>query len=143
MTEQLAITLSAITVGFVSAIFFCAGNVSNTSKKILIQATFFWDFSEPVASALAAQRAQYIVGAMLLLIAFALQVVAALASSTKLANLPTGLHTWPAIVLTVLFPTLLVFALVAWLFYKLTMRKVHRLKAAREEDERLVKNRGK
>jgi hypothetical protein len=62
MTEQLSLTLSAASVGFLAAIFFCVGNVMNSSDKILLQATPFWDFSEPVARALASQRAQYITG---------------------------------------------------------------------------------
>jgi hypothetical protein len=144
MTEQLAITLAAAAVGFASAIFFCIGNASNTSEKILIQATPFWDFSKPVASSLAAQRAQYLVGALLLLTAFTLQVAAALAPSATPADLPPYLHTWPAIVLAVLVPTLLVAALAAWFLFERTMRKVLRLEAARrEEDERLAKTRGK
>jgi hypothetical protein len=137
VTEQLAITLAAATVGFASAIFFCIGNASNTSAKILIQATPFWDFSQPVASSLAAQRAQYAVGAMLLLIAFALQVAAALAPSTTPVSLPPYLHTWPAFVLAVLAPTLLIAFAAARLLYDRTIRKVLQLEAARrEEDER-------
>jgi hypothetical protein len=143
MTEQLAITLSAAAVGFASAIFFCIGNASNTSEKILIQATQFWDFSKPVASSLAAQRAQYIVGALLLLTAFALQVAASLAPSATPADLPPYLHTWLTIVLAVLVPTLLVAALAAWLLYERTMRKVLRLEAARRKKEHLAKNQGK
>jgi len=144
MTEQLAITLVAATFGFVSAVFFCIGNVSNTSEKIMIQAIPYWDFSRPVASALAAQRAQYVVGALLLLSAFALQVAAALASSTTPANLPPYLHTWPAIVLAVLVPTGLVAACLSALLYKTTMLKVLRKEEARrlaKEVER--KNRGR
>jgi hypothetical protein len=81
MTEQLAVTLSAASVGFVSAIFFCTGNALNTSKKILLQSTLLWDFSEPVARALTTQRAQYAIGALLLLVSFLLQVAAALPAS--------------------------------------------------------------
>ena len=143
VTEQLAITLAAAAVGVASAIFFCIGNASNTAGKILVQATPFWDFSQPVASSLAAQRAQYAVGALLLLVAFALQVGAALASSTTHVALPPYLQTWPAIVLAVLVPTLLVASLGAWLLYKGTMRKVLQQEAARrEEDERFANNKG-
>lgn len=134
MTEQLAVTLAAATVGFASAIFFCIGNASNTSAKILTQATPYWDFSRPVASSLAAQRAQYVIGALLLLIAFALQVAAALASSTNPVALPQWLHTWPAIVLAVLVLTSLIAAGLSALIYKTTMRKVLR----REEEARRI-----
>jgi len=140
MTEQLAITLAAATVGFVSAVFLCIGNALNTSEKILLQSTPFWDFSKPIASSLAAQRAQSVIGALLLLIAFALQVAAALVSSATPAALPPYLHTWPAIVLAVLVVTLLVAAFGAWCIYQGTMRKMLQQEAVRrEEDERLAK----
>lgn len=102
MTEQLGLTLIAASVGFVSAVLFCVGNVSNTPRKILTQATPFWDFSEPVARALAEQRAQYIVGAFLLLCSFVLQIAAVLASSNPVAWLPFALHKWPMVVLPTL-----------------------------------------
>ncbi|MDC8445499.1 MAG: hypothetical protein R3E36_03675 [Nitrosomonas sp.] len=141
MTEQLAITLAAATVGFASAIFFCIGNASNTSEKILIQATPFWDFSEPLASSLAAQRSEYVVGALLLLASFVLQIAAALMSSTTLVNLPQYLHIWPVFVLVVLVLTLTVAAVAARLLYAHTMRKILRLEVARrEEDERVAKS---
>lgn len=112
MTEQTALALTASVIGFVSAIFFCIGNAFNSVEKITLQSTMFWDFSEPVARALASQRAQYVTGGLLLLISFALQVLATVASSTNLSALPQLLHTWPYLVLSVLAPTLLV----SWFF---------------------------
>jgi hypothetical protein len=70
MAEQPALTFTATSIGFISAVFFCIGNAMNTSDKILLQATLFWDFIEPVARALAAQRAQCTVGALRLIIHF-------------------------------------------------------------------------
>ena len=105
MTEQLALTLAAASVGLVSAVFFCIGNAFNSVEKITLLSTSFWDFSEPVARALAAQRAQYLTGGLLLLVSFSLQVAAALASSTTPAALPQLLYTWPYLVLAVLVPT--------------------------------------
>jgi hypothetical protein len=140
MTEQLAFTLAAAAVGFASAILFCVGNASNTAEKILAQTMPYWDFSKPVAESLAAQRAQYIVGALLLLVAFALQVAAALASSAVLAPLPQFAQSWCAIILVVLVPTLFVAWLGARLLYKATMKKVLQLeKLRRNENERLAK----
>ena len=110
MSEQLAFTLAAAVVGLVSAVFFCIGNAFNSVEKITLQSTMFWDFSEPVARALAAQRAQYITGGLLLLAAFSLQLLAALASSTQPAVLPEALRTWPYLVLAVLLLT----GAVAW-----------------------------
>jgi hypothetical protein len=127
MSEQLALTLAAAAVGFASAIFFCIGNVLNTAARITDQASPRWDFSEPVARALASQRAQYVVGAGLLITAFFLQVVSALASSVIPAALPAWLQSWACLVLTVLVPTLAVAALLALALYRATMRKVLRL----------------
>ena len=124
MTEQLALTLAAASVGLVSAVFFCIGNAFNSVEKITLLSTSFWDFSEPVARALAAQRAQYVTGGLLLLASFGLQVLAAVASSTNPAILPQSLHTWPYLVLAVLVPT----ALVSWfgcrVLERSTIRKV-------------------
>ena len=50
MTNQMALILTAATVGFVAAIFFCVGNVLNSPSQITAQATPYWDFSEPLAS---------------------------------------------------------------------------------------------
>ena len=135
MTEQLVLTLVAASVGFVSAVLFCIGGILNSSKKILLQSTPYWDFSAPVACSLAAQRAQYVIGALLLVITFLLQVAAALACSTTPAALPQFLDTWPAIVFAVLVPTGLFAGGLSALLYKATMRKVLRL----EEERRKTK----
>lgn len=137
MNEQLAFTLAAATVGFVAALFFCIGNSLNTSAKILLQATPYWDFSAPVARALASQRAQYVAGALLLVASFVLQVAAVLASPTSLAALPQWLHTWPYLVLVVLVVSLLLAGGGAWFLYARTIEKVLRLEEAqRKVDER-------
>lgn len=140
MTEQLVLTLVAASVGFVSAVLFCIGGILNTSNKILLQSTPYWDFSAPVASSLAAQRAQYVIGALLLLTAFLLQVAASLASSTTPAALPPFLHTWPAIVFAVLVPTGLVAGGFSALLYKTTIRKVLRTEEERRQKEEADSN---
>ncbi len=144
MSEQLAITLIAATVGFVAAVFFCIGNALNTSKSIMRQSVPYWDFSEPVARSLAAQRAQYVIGALLLVVAFLLQVVAALASPTSTACLPMLLVTWPWLIAATLVPTSLVSLFFAWLLYRSTMNKVRLLeKEDREEEELKAKGQAK
>ncbi|QOJ19800.1 MAG: hypothetical protein HRU77_03300 [Gammaproteobacteria bacterium] len=141
MTEQLVLTIVAATVGFVSAVLFCIGGFLNTSNKILLQSTPYWDFSVPVASSLAAQRAQYVIGALLLVFAFLLQVAAALASSTTPASLPSWLHAWSAIVFAVLVPTCLVAGGLSVLLYKTTMRKVLRLEEERRQKDETERGR--
>lgn len=127
MTEQLALTLIAATVGFVAAIFFCIGNAFNSSKQIALQATPFWDFNEHLARSIASQRVQYVIGAMLLVVSFGLQIAAVLASPTNLANLPQCLQFWLYLVLAVFVPCLATSSGFAWLLYKSTMRKVLKL----------------
>lgn len=105
MSEQLALNLVSASVGLVSAIFFCIGNIFNSVHNIKLLATPFWDFSEPIARDLAAQRAQSITGGVLLLIAFCLQIFAQLASPTSLTNLPTYIQTWYGLVLASTFIT--------------------------------------
>lgn len=95
MSEQLALNIVAAGIGFIAAIFFCIGNALNTPKAIAAQVTLRrTGYIEPLARSLAAQRAQYIVGAILLVAAFTLQLVAALASASELAHLPRSLQSW-------------------------------------------------
>lgn len=105
MTEQVAVTLASVTIGFVAGVCLCIGSAVNSAKSIETQATPYWDFSEPLARALVAQRAQYVVGGLLLAVSFALQVWAVLASPTSSAALPLWLGTWPRLVLAVLAAT--------------------------------------
>lgn len=138
MNEQLAFTLSAATLGFVAALFFCISNSINTSEKILLQATPYWDFSEPVARALASQRAQYVVGTFLLLGSFVLQVCSALASSTVTAAIPQLLQSWPYLVFAVLTVSFLFASTFAWLLFEKTIKKVLLLaEAQRKQDEQV------
>ena len=101
MPLQLALTLTAASVGFVSAGFFSFGAISMGPEEICLQATPFWDFSEPVARALSAQRAQNIVGATLLVIAFCLQVAAVVVPPNIPSPLPQRLQDWRCLVLVV------------------------------------------
>jgi len=126
MTIATALNIVAATIGFCAAAFFCIGNISNTSKKIIIQSAPYWDFSEPVALALAAQRAQYVTGALLLVISFFLQVLASQASSTNPASLPQCVHTWPCLVIAVLVPTALIAGLLSFGIYRCTKSKINK-----------------
>jgi len=138
MNEQLVFTLSAATVGFVAAIFFCISNSLNTSKKILLQATPYWDFSEPIARALASQRAQYAGGTLLLLGSFVLQVCSTLASSTVTAAIPQLLQSWPCLVFAVLILSFLFAGAFSWLLYEKTIKKVLLLaEIQRKKDEQV------
>lgn len=127
LTQQLFLTLVAATIGFVSAIFFSIGNALNTSEKIFKQSTPFYDFSEPVASSLTAQKSQYVVGGLLLVTSFIFQIAAALTHSSNLIDLPLWLNSWPVVILVVFASTFLIASLISTLIYKSTISKVKRL----------------
>jgi hypothetical protein len=142
MSEQLALTLTAASVGLVSAIFFCISGVLNSVERIAEQTTTYWDYSEPLVQSLASQRAQYAVGGLLLLVAFALQVMAALASSTTISGLPQWLSTWPRLLPTVVVPTTLISWFVCGALERVIVKKVlqrHRDLDAKAEAEKLAK----
>lgn len=126
MTLQTAITLSAASVGFCAAIFFCIGNAFNSPKQIINQASTYWDFNESLALALAAQRAQYVTGAMLLVISFCLQVVAIQASSSTSVGLPQWLQFWLYLVLLVFLTVMLLAGATSAFLYRKTKRKIKR-----------------
>jgi hypothetical protein len=123
MSEQLAVTLAASAIGVLSAVFFCVGNALNSTAKIIAQSATYWDFSESLARSLAAQRAQYVTGGLLLVAAFSLQVWAALASPTTPASLPRLLASWQALLTAVLAPV----GVVAWVLCELLTRRTVRL----------------
>jgi hypothetical protein len=124
MSTQLALNLAAASVGFIAAIFFCLGNAFNSPRAIADQATPCWDFNPALARALAAQRAQYIVGGCLLLVVFCLQVLAAVAGSPEPAALPRWLQSWGLFVATIVLLTFAVSATLSFGLFRATMRGV-------------------
>lgn len=138
MSAQLAFTIAAATVGLVAAILFCVGNAMNAAKDIYSQATPYWDFSEPVARALTMQRAQYVVGAVLLLIAFVLQLAAALTPGDRKAALPYALDSWCNLLAAILVPVAVASWMAVRIAFRHTLRKVLALESAdRAEEERI------
>lgn len=109
MSELLNVT--AICVGFVAAVCFCIGSATSGVKAITFMAATYWDFNESLARALAAQQAQYAVGALLLVVSFALQAAAVLASQSTPQAHPQWLPHGACLFLSVLVPT----TLLAWL----------------------------
>ena len=126
MSELL--TIAAIVVGFVSAICFCIGGLSG-AKQISVMAGTYWNYNEPLARSLAAQQAQYIVGALLLVASFGLQAAAVLAGQATAQALPQWLPRGACLFLVVLAPT----AFLAWLAVRVlaastTKKVLHLLK---------------
>lgn len=104
------LTIAAICVGFVSAVCFCIGGLSG-AKQISVMAGTYWDYNESLARSLAAQQAQYVAGALLLVASFGLQAAAALAAQSIPQALPQWLPRGACLFAAVLLPT----ALLAWL----------------------------
>lgn len=102
---QTLLAIAAATFGFVAAIFFCIGNISNSVEKITLQSTPFWDFNEHVARALAAQRAQYATGGLFLLVAFFFQIASALPGDAGNLTLPPLLRPTLSVTAALLLPS--------------------------------------
>lgn len=102
MPLQVALSLAAATVGFVSAVFFCFGSILTSPEEIALLATSFFDRSAPVVLSLVAQKAQYLVGGLLLCLSFVLQVFAAKADPNKLSPLPQSIGHWRLVFLVAL-----------------------------------------
>lgn len=70
-------------VGFLSALFFALGTIRLRTKDIVGIAGTYWDFNLNLADSIASQRAEYIAGALLLLLSFSLQLSANLVPPTS------------------------------------------------------------
>lgn len=118
MLESAAYTLSASAVGIVAGLWLCVGSAFTSPATIADLATSYWDYHKAHADVVIAQSAQYSVGAPLLVLAFALQVLAVLATPTSQLSLPRVLSSPLAFLLCILLP--------AWglsfLAYKLLLR---------------------
>ncbi|MCG3115252.1 MAG: hypothetical protein LLH30_06180 [Candidatus Manganitrophus sp. SA1] len=104
------LNIAAISIGFVAAICFCIGAATSDAEQISEIASTYWNCNESLARSLAAQRAQYAVGALFLVVSFVLQGAAILATSSSSPTLPLSLPRGVAPFLVVLLPA----AALAW-----------------------------
>ena len=74
-------------VGFMSASFFSVGAMMMTPEKIQKVAASYWDANQHWGDSIADQRADYIVGGLLLLLSFSLQLSASLVPSAAQPSL--------------------------------------------------------
>ena len=123
MTEQFALTLLAASAGFAAAVFFCIGSAFNSSQNIAAISSTYWGVNPALARSLASQRGQYVAGGLLLVIAFGLQIWAALASSANPVVLPQWIGSWLCLVLVGTATTFLLGFAIAGIVYTATMRK--------------------
>jgi hypothetical protein len=89
MNEQLLYTLLAASIGFVAAVCFCFGSASMKNQAVIDLATSYWGYHREWAKAIVSQSTQYLIGALLLIASFVLQVVAVLASPANLILFPS------------------------------------------------------
>lgn len=78
MSLPLYLNILGLCVGFMSALFFSFGALAITPAKIQQISASYWDANQHWGDSLAEQRADYIVGAVLLLISFSLQLMGSL-----------------------------------------------------------------
>lgn len=121
------LTLIATSIGFVSAVFLSLSSISMGAKEICLQATPYWDFSEPIAHALMDQMAYGIVGSFFLMLAFFLQIVAHEVPSTTASKLPQQLRTWFCLIPTVCFLFFIMGSLGATVLKAITTKNVREL----------------
>ncbi len=81
MTEQTIFSLLAACFGFISAMFFGFGSAFTSQTKMVALSKMYWDYNKEYADATVSQSTQYLIGAVLLIVSFGLQVKATLAST--------------------------------------------------------------
>ena len=77
------LAISSISIGLVAGLCFCVGSASLGPRQTLDLASTYWNFNKSLLQALAAQRAQYLTGAVLLVVSFLLQLMALLTASAQ------------------------------------------------------------
>lgn len=88
MSAQTFLSLLAASIGFLSALFFILGPIDLKIKDIIsIASSAYGGFSRAFANSLAAQRADYIIGALLLVLTFSLQIAANLIPASLQAGI--------------------------------------------------------
>ena len=81
MTEQTIYSLLAACFGFISALFFGVGSAFTSKVKMVSLSKTYWGYNQEYAAATVSQSTQYAVGAVLLVVSFALQVQATLVTT--------------------------------------------------------------
>ena len=76
------LNILSASIGLLAALFFAAGMVRMTAEDVWNSARMQWDINEHLVSSIASQRAEYIVGSLLLLLSFSLQLLANLVPSS-------------------------------------------------------------
>lgn len=104
MTIGAFFSLLAAAIGTLSAVYFAIGTLRLNDRAIFEISSMYWDYNKNLASSIASQRAEYMVGAGLLLMTFVIQLAGALlpgTSQTIFENLPCALVAAVIIVIVV------------------------------------------
>lgn len=123
MSLALAFMLASAAIGIVAGLWLCVGSAFTSSAKLAELAGTYWDYHPSQARAFVEQTSQYSVGAPLLVLAFALQVGAAVVPPERTAVLP-GIINSPV-------PFLFACAAVAWVVSYAAYRALVRVKGRR------------
>lgn len=135
MSESLTYTLAAAAVGTIAAFWFCVGSAFMSVATMAELATSYWDYHKARADAVVSQSAQYAVGALLLVAAFALQVAAALVPPTSQLALPQILSSPYIFLVSVLLPVWALSFGIYKLLQRINGRRVHGLLKERTKDK--------
>lgn len=123
-------------IGFMSALFFAIGALFTSPKDIFNTASMRWDINQYWADSIADQRADYITGALLLVLSFSLLLSANLIPAT----LQPSLLQQPGCVVAEIVAVLAFLLLCSVLFRvsvsKSTKRQVHKLQEEQEAQEK-------
>ena len=134
---QAIFSVASIAIGFVAAVCFCIGAATNVPKNIAISSATIVGANPAIMHSLSAQRAQYLVGALLLVASFGLQVGVVLTSKDAQVGLPLVLQS----PLALLISTVLIAAVIAFLaISKLT---TYTIQAANESLQRMKEEQAK
>lgn len=103
MSHAILIQLVSSCVGIVGSLFFAIGIVRQNAETMALLTHTYWDWNPHLPALLAAQKADYVFGGGLILLAFALQLGSFFAPSNSLAlNIPqANAAPWVAVAATV------------------------------------------
>ncbi|MEI6302803.1 MAG: hypothetical protein WCR74_15275 [Betaproteobacteria bacterium] len=129
-------------LGFISAMFFAIGALGMHPQNILKISTSYWDANQHWADSIADQRADYIVGALLLILSFSSQLAANLVPSDAAPSFLQPLGYAIAEIIAVVSFLLICSVLLRAAVAKTTRQKVQQLQKEKLAAEDLVaKNR--
>jgi len=118
-------------IGFMSASFFAFGALVMSAEKINVIAASYYDANRDWGDSIADQRADYISGALLLLLSFSSQLAANLVPPT---SEPSLLQPYGCAIAEIVAVVALLLVLSVWLrlaVARTTKQKVHRLQELR------------